>query len=193
MGLKNLVDDNSKNMSKNNINRQVITISKYEQGKQFKYCRGCSTKPICGVLLDADSKEVRCSHCKTQYNQDTSNKHKKQKQFYSSGEWKELRNKVREENFNICLVCGSLGVIEQCTEVHHMESIYTKSGWNRRLDKTNLICLCEDHHDMCHSKELVFLFGLDGCVDSFRIDEGEEVEMVKTLDELVDKCLGQVR
>lgn len=62
--------------------------------------------------------------------------------FYFTKEWKKLRYDFMSKHYGICGICG-----HGATTVHHIEPI--KDNWNRRLDPTNLICVC----DICHKAE----------------------------------------
>ncbi|NEZ84001.1 HNH endonuclease [Clostridium botulinum] len=62
-----------------------------------------------------------------------------------------------------------LGIIEYGQTVHHIEPI--KKNWNKRLDINNLIYLTESNHKKLH----------------YRMDHGEEQEVIKELYELIKK------
>lgn len=65
--------------------------------------------------------------------------------------WQRKRQYIRERDNNLCQICLRLryNTTQQYTfdgiEVHHIEPVV--SAWDRRLDDSNLITLCRDHHE----------------------------------------------
>lgn len=61
--------------------------------------------------------------------------------FYSSREWLALRDRVREEANGLCQVpgCGSRGYT-----VDHIVEI--RDDPSRKLDRSNLMFMCQPHH-----------------------------------------------
>ena len=67
--------------------------------------------------------------------------------FYNSTPWKILSLKYRQDKEYKCEVCG-----KYATETHHLIPIQVEEGWNRRLDYTNLQCLCIECHNKIHRR-----------------------------------------
>lgn len=67
--------------------------------------------------------------------------------FYASTDWKRMsKGKMQDAGYR-CEECGAIAV-----EVHHVDPIQTESGWERRLDWSNLKALCLDCHNKIHSR-----------------------------------------
>jgi 5-methylcytosine-specific restriction enzyme A len=60
------------------------------------------------------------------------------------GPWKRLSKRVRNEQ-PLCPMCEAEGRAIPATEVHHVEPIAIAP--NRRLDRSNLVALCNRHHN----------------------------------------------
>jgi 5-methylcytosine-specific restriction endonuclease McrA len=60
------------------------------------------------------------------------------KKFYSSNEWKTLREEKYKEFFHFCRVCGS----EENLVVDHVKPV--RYHWDERLNEDNLQILCSD-------------------------------------------------
>ncbi|ACO86620.1 HNH endonuclease [Clostridium botulinum] len=102
--------------------------------------------------------------------EDKYKKDTKEKQFYSSEEWSIMRDKAKDKYKGIDIYSYYvLGIIEYGQTVHHIEPI--KKNWNKRLDINNLIYLTESNHKKLH----------------YRMDHGEEQEVIKELYELIKK------
>ena len=69
---------------------------------------------------------------------------KKYVRFYNSIEWRMLKDKYMMDHQYKCERCKAIA-----TEVHHVDPIQTPTGWERRLDYTNLLNVCT----RCHNKE----------------------------------------
>lgn len=102
------------------------------------YCSTC--KPIAEEERRAAFERKR-KQWNTRYNQKRNPKYTR---FYASTDWKRLSKAKMQDARYRCEGCGGLAV-----EVHHVDPIQTESGWERRLDWTNLKALCLD----CHNKE----------------------------------------
>lgn len=178
MGLKNLVDDNTKNMSKNNINRQ------------YKRCLGCNDYPVCEERLPLYSKDNRCSRCNREFNRERNKRYKKIKDFYGSIEWKNKRNEVKDNSYHLCEICAARGILKDAEHVHHIVSVWIKEGFDKRLDDSNLISLCEECHNQVHNKDIELLYGLSGYVESF-IEDGVETELCKSMDDVYQRIMNQ--
>lgn len=67
--------------------------------------------------------------------------------FYNSEDWKILSATYIQDRGYRCECCGKIA-----TEVHHVDPIQTPSGWDRRLDYTNLEALCTACHNKRHGR-----------------------------------------
>lgn len=185
MGLKKFDEDG------NLIEADRIELKpRVSKGKSLRYCRGTSSNPICGVLLDADTGEVRCPNCKKEFNRESSKRYRKIKDFYHSRVWDDKRNETRENSYHLCEVCAARGVLTECTEVHHIKSIWDNKNWEMRLDDSNLIALCSECHRRLHDNDIELLYGLDGYVESFS-EGGVEVVLCKSLDEVYQRVTNR--
>ena len=71
-------------------------------------------------------------------------------QFYHSQAWMELSHiKMAQENY-LCEECKKAGRYVPAQEVHHRVPV--REDWDRRLDITNLECLCTSCHNKKHKK-----------------------------------------
>lgn len=76
---------------------------------------------------------------------------KKYQDFYSSNEWKRLRDLIRLSCYGIDIVeLYRTGRIVQGERVHHI--IELEEDWNSRFDICNLIYLTEKNHRIIHSQ-----------------------------------------
>lgn len=106
----------------------------------------------------------RCSRCGKRIQTGTTcecqkNRHKeykryrtddKEQSFYSSKEWKIIKNKVKNKFNGIDIYSYYvLGKIEYGQTTHHIETL--KDNWDRRLDIDNLIYLTESNHQKIHA------------------------------------------
>lgn len=66
--------------------------------------------------------------------------------FYASKEWKAVRAEVLKAN-PICSSCKR----SFANTAHHIEPI--KTNWQRRLDRTNLMAICEKCHTVLENRE----------------------------------------
>lgn len=67
--------------------------------------------------------------------------------FYASNDWKRMSKAKMQDAGYRCEDCGAIAV-----EVHHVDPIQTESGWERRLDWSNLKALCLDCHNKSHGR-----------------------------------------
>lgn len=111
-----------------------------------------------------------CPKCKTIAEQEyQSNKRKwnrnynktrdpKYTKFYNSGEWRTLSEKFLSDEEYKCEECQKIKERDRkykpkiATEAHHIDPIQTESGWERRLDYTNLKAVCHAHHNEQHNR-----------------------------------------
>ena len=47
------------------------------------------------------------------------------------------------------MICYSQGIISSVGAVHHIVEL--KEDWSKRIDTSNLICVCKEHHDTVHN------------------------------------------
>jgi len=72
--------------------------------------------------------------------------------------WQHKRKYIRERDNNLCQICLRLryNTTQQynfeALEVHHIEPVV--SAWDRRLDDSNLITLCREHHEQAEGGEI---------------------------------------
>lgn len=116
-----------------------------------KLCRKC------GCLISMVEKY--CSKCTDKYLEEKkeSNKlydkryrDKKSTEFYHSREWNVVRERVRQRDNGLCLLCLSNKKVRSMDVVHHIEELKTK--YSKRIDVNNLICLCSKCHNVVHGE-----------------------------------------
>lgn len=119
----------------------------------YKLCNKCK-KPIsypnkyCAECLKEveANQEILKAKRNSRYNKTRDTKYK---EFYNSKDWRMLKEKKLQDEQYRCEYdkCNKLA-----TEVHHIIPIQIESGWNRRLDYDNLMCLCIEHHNLKHNR-----------------------------------------
>ena len=93
-------------------------------------------------------REERIAKARAKYNSNyNKNRDPKYLKFYNSNDWKILSRKKIQDSKYRCEICGAIA-----SEVHHIIPIQTDEGWKRRLDYTNLKCLCLDCHNKQHKR-----------------------------------------
>ena len=107
-----------------------------------KFCR-------CGKIIL--KKDVLCIDCKRKLYRDDKAKRKdfNRNKFYSTVEWIKTRNSVRKRDRYICKYCYEFHkelMVVEC--VHHI--IDYKEDDSLKLDKSNLISVCNECHRMIH-------------------------------------------
>lgn len=104
------------------------------------YCKDCQ------VIADQRRADRQAKAAK-RYN---SKRDPRVAEFYRSPEWRLLRSvKLAQEGYR-CEECRAHGVMRVAEDVHHIVQI--SEDWDRRLDITNLRCLCVDHHNAAHHR-----------------------------------------
>ena len=112
--------------------------------------------PKCKHLIE--NTEKYCKKCAEEYKQDkrkdyieynNTKRDKKSSKFYSSREWKLVRDIVRERDNNLCRVCLSNKMVKGADMVHHIEEL--QDNYNRRVDTSNLVSLCSTCHNHTHA------------------------------------------
>jgi 5-methylcytosine-specific restriction protein A len=105
-------------------------------------CRSITTKrycPSCERAVELKAKE----HAKTRARKSKVNMTDKNKTFYGSKEWRNLRDKKLRKD-PLCEDCKDNGFLREGKDVDHVVEI--KDDYSRRLDITNLRTLCRSCH-----------------------------------------------
>ncbi len=76
----------------------------------------------------------------------------KYRTFYNSADWRALSHAKMIEAGYQCERCKERGIISLAEEVHHLQAIQNPEGWERRLDMSNLICVCTSCHNEIHRR-----------------------------------------
>ncbi|MDO4536442.1 MAG: HNH endonuclease [Clostridium perfringens] len=116
-----------------------------------KFCGLCNRNLI-------DVKEKCCSSCKDKLSKRHSIYKKDRKdiieqKFYSSKEWINERDIIKNLDNNLCLLCLEHRELNNMDTVHHIKEL--KEDWSKRFEKDNLISLCESCHQKIHRKYLM--------------------------------------
>ena len=109
----------------------------------------------CGVLISYDNN--RCGKCSSRFRSKQLKtmkvyNHRRDSEvysFYESTEWSKTREVVKTRDACMCQLCLSDGIGKEAHLVHHIDEL--KESWDRRLDPTNLISLCDSCHKKVHS------------------------------------------
>lgn len=123
--------------------------------KMCRRCKGVVVYPAtyCDTCLDLVTKEreERAVIVNRRANKkyDATKRDKKYVRFYNSPEWKILKDKYMADHK---YKCEGKGCKEFATEVHHVDPIQTPTGWERRLDYTNLMNVCLRCHNKQHNR-----------------------------------------
>lgn len=106
----------------------------------------------CGLLIPIDKK--LCSDCYKKRSNKYSKTYKirrtdiKEQKFYVSKLWFRVRDKIRNRDNKLCLMCLAEHRITKVECIHHI--IELKEDWNLRFNNNNLISLCKEHHSKVH-------------------------------------------
>lgn len=117
----------------------------------LKMCTRCHTiidrnKRMCDKCLEK-AERIEKNRMK-QYDRERANN--KEVKFYNSKEWKGTRFSVLDRDTYKCIVCYKKEKrIVKADAIHHIEEI--KENWDRRVDKDNLICVCDTCHKNIHA------------------------------------------
>lgn len=121
----------------------------------YNMCRKCQ-KPI-------KYPERYCDNCKVdakEYRQESERlanrrynqtRNKKYMRFYKSNEWRRLSAAYMQDRSYMCEFRGKR-CTTLATEVHHVDPIQSKTGWDKRLDWDNLMCVCVECHNEIHKR-----------------------------------------
>lgn len=89
--------------------------------------------------------------------------------FYSSKEWRTIREVIKLRDLGLCQVCLQQKILTPMHTVHHI--IELKEDYSLRTTESNLICVCSTCHHKIHRA----------------YDTDMKEEMVKFLLEIVNK------
>ena len=124
---------------------------------RLKLCAKCQ-KPIPASNRYCDKCKAIVEQRIEEYKKESSSRYNKQRnpkytEFYNSKAWRMLRYKYISKHF-LCEECQkeNKNDISLAEEVHHIDPIQTPTGWERRLEWSNLIALCHYHHDIAHKR-----------------------------------------
>lgn len=105
----------------------------------------------CGRVMELGS--ALCPTCQAkaderhkQYNNNV--RDKRSASFYASPQWIRLRDLTMMRAGYQCQRCKQQGKVTPATEVHHIVPI--RADWSKRLDASNLECLCHKCHMRAH-------------------------------------------
>ena len=105
----------------------------------------------CGRVMGLGS--ALCPACQAksesrhkQYNNNV--RDKRSASFYASPQWIRLRDLTMARAGYQCQRCKQQGKVTPATEVHHIVPI--RVDWSKRLDASNLECLCHKCHMEAH-------------------------------------------
>lgn len=91
-----------------------------------------------------------------QYNK---NRHKVSKRddeiakFYSSVQWRKVRESALIRDHYLCQCCLKNGMIKPAEIVHHKVEVRDVGGWDRRFNVDNLESVCLACHNKIHGEE----------------------------------------
>ena len=97
-----------------------------------------STCPCGGLKTDG-----KCDRCKPSQRRQTT-----AARGYDN-KWRKLSERVRQDE-PLCRDCANAGRVTPCDHVHHQVPISVDPS--RRLDRSNLVPLCEACHEKRHSR-----------------------------------------
>ncbi|MCY6957948.1 HNH endonuclease [Clostridium brassicae] len=111
----------------------------------------------CGKLIPQEVK--LCEECAKKYqeNKKESNRHydthvrdRESITFYHGKEWSFTRESIKNRDNGLCRLCLSDKTIKPMHTVHHIEEL--KDNWSKRLNKNNLISVCDKCHKVIHAE-----------------------------------------
>ena len=141
---------------------------KYYRNSTTGYSNESNIKKFCsrcGKLISANvwycdectrKKEIEDEKLKKEFNKRYNNERYKDKnnlkikRFYGSVEWSLIRREVLIRDNYLCRDCLEKGLYKKAETVHHIEEVV--DNWDRRLDKENLISLCNKCHNKRHNR-----------------------------------------
>lgn len=117
-----------------------------------QYCADCKVKADALYRNRLKDMEANKSYRKTaNRNKALKNKDSLEQTFYRSKAWKSLRLFIIGRCKGLCIYCLMVkNCMSEGKDVHHVETL--KDNWDKRLDVSNLICLCRDCHLYTHEQ-----------------------------------------
>ena len=109
----------------------------------------------CTYCRKIHGKEINCTAKKGYYREKYSRyeKDKDYTNFIKSKKWHEKSQEIKLLDCYCCLVCKGLGLNSPTyLEVHHI--IKVRNDASLKLDNSNLITLCVNHHKMADSNKI---------------------------------------
>lgn len=109
----------------------------------------------CTYCRKIHGNEIKCTAKKGYYREKNSRyeKDKDYLKFIKSKQWFNKSQEIKRLDCYHCLVCQSLDLISPVyLEVHHI--IKVRNDASLKLDNSNLITLCVNHHKMADSKKI---------------------------------------
>lgn len=121
----------------------------------MKICKRCGAfipYPLtycdsCQAIIDAAKELAKAKSKREADRRYNAKRDPKYLRFYNSPQWKMLSAKYLQGQGYRCEDCHRIA-----TEVHHIDPIQTVTGWERRLDYTNLRALCTSCHNKAHQR-----------------------------------------
>ena len=113
-------------------------------------CKKCGCKISYGKKWceKCEPKKLRQKRLSTKLYDETG-RDKKKVEFYRGKDWSETRERVKELDHGLCVMCLRNNRIEYSDVVHHIDEI--EYAWSKRLDVDNLVCLCHTCHERVHA------------------------------------------
>lgn len=120
----------------------------------YKICR-------CGRLIPNNIKY--CNKCSKEVEEERKNRlkaykarrtDKKEQRFYSTKEWLTMSEVIKRHYLGCCVVC-ILNKNEAIDSNYTHHIVELKEDWTKRLDRNNLIPLCDTCHKQIHRDYLI--------------------------------------
>ena len=105
------------------------------------YCEACA------VIVESEREEATRKRKRVNDRKYNAKRDPKYTRFYASGEWKRLSRAKMDSAGYKCENCH-----KTATEVHHIDPIQTSSGWELRLEWSNLEAVCVSCHNKRHGR-----------------------------------------
>ena len=127
--------------------------------KTKKFCSRCGKLisatvwycPTCTKRKELEEERLKKERCK-RYNKERykDENNLKIKRFYGSKDWETMRKIILIRDNYLCVHCFKKGIYTKAETVHHKVEI--EQAWELRLDKENLISLCNKCHNKVHNR-----------------------------------------
>ncbi len=112
----------------------------------YRKCTECGKKVLEYTLCQCEQDKKRKSYLDYKRRRLQDKAEKERQKFYSSSAWLRLSDSIKKHYFGLCIVCWFKGLVKANEYTHHIETL--KDRFDLRLDKGNLVPLC----DCCHKK-----------------------------------------